>query len=312
MSFTEEVRAELGKTMAPSTVEQESELGALLCCTARFENDGLLVTSDSPAVRTKCFTLLEKASKISNMRDFGLPEGEDGVFVRLPGRDLLRLRGWFRKDGTLVPSLVGSGKQEKAYVRGMVLGTGTFADPAKEYFTELTFRSIPQRSQMEEILSRYSVDLREGTHHRLPSLYARDAQAIADLLALCGAGESVLALENARVLRQFRGNINRQVNCETANIAKTVSASRKQIEDIDYLADHGVLETLPEPLQEMARVRRDHPDASLPELGSLLDPPVGKSGVNHRLRRLSEAADRARNQGRNEETTVDAGNMEEQ
>jgi DNA-binding protein WhiA len=103
-----------------------------------------------------------------------------------------------------------------------------------------------------------------------------------------------MKLENMRIVKEMRNSVNRRVNCETANITKTVNAATRQIEDIEYIRDHYGLENLPETLRQMAEVRLENPDAPLKELGEYLDPPVGKSGVNHRLRKLSELADRIR------------------
>ena len=105
---------------------------------------------------------------------------------------------------------------------------------------------------------------------------------------------ALMKLENLRILKEMRNSINRRVNCETANISKTVNAATRQIEDIVYLRDHYGFQNLPDALREMAEVRLEYPDAPLKELGKYLDPPVGKSGVNHRLRKLSEIADRTR------------------
>lgn len=300
MQFNDAVLAELAGIEPSSQKEQESEMYALLALLCQPGTGKELLFKENaprPALQ-KCFTLLEKASKISNMRDFGHSDGMEGIKIPLPARESRRLSQAILQDGTLSESLLATEKQRKAAIRGVVLAGGFFSDPEKEYLAELLFRTAAQREQVKNLLSGFFLEWKESTLHRQPGLYARDAQVIADLLALTGAGESVMALENARVLRQFRGNINRQVNCETANIAKTVQASRRQVEDIEYLAEHGILESLPQPLQEMARVRRAHPDASLTELGELLTPPVGKSGVNHRLRRLSEAARSARQKSR--------------
>ena len=115
-----------------------------------------------------------------------------------------------------------------------------------------------------------------------------------DLLNVCEAPVALMKLENMRIVKEMRNSVNRRVNCETANITKTVNAATRQIEDIEYIRDHYGLENLPETLRQMVEVRRENPDAPLMELGEYLDPPVGKSGVNHRLRKLSELADRIR------------------
>ena len=105
---------------------------------------------------------------------------------------------------------------------------------------------------------------------------------------------ALMEFENSRVVRDVRNTVNRRVNCETANIAKTVNAAARQVEDILWLQQRYGLENLPEGLRQMAQVRLEHPDAPLKELGAYLDPPVGKSGVNHRLRKLCELAESIR------------------
>ncbi len=100
-----------------------------------------------------------------------------------------------------------------------------------------------------------------------------------------------MKLENLRIVKEMRNSINRRVNCETANISKTVTAASKQIEDILLIRDKYGFENLPDNLRQMAEIRLEYPDVALKELGGYLDPAVGKSGVNHRLRRLSEIAD---------------------
>ena len=115
-----------------------------------------------------------------------------------------------------------------------------------------------------------------------------------DTLNLMGAPVSMMAMENQRILKDLRNTVNRRVNCETANIGKTVNASRKQIEEIQFLEKKGILRTLPKNLQQIAALRCEYPDTPLRELGEMADPPIGKSGVNHRLRRLMEIAEKHR------------------
>ena len=117
-----------------------------------------------------------------------------------------------------------------------------------------------------------------------------------DILNVMEAPVALMELENIRILRGMRGNVNRQVNCETANINKTVSAAVKQMEDIRFIQETIGLDGLPESLQDMARLRLERPEATLKELGQALEPPVGKSGVNHRLRKLGQMADDLRQQ----------------
>ena len=125
-------------------------------------------------------------------------------------------------------------------------------------------------------------------------VYLKEGSQIVELLGLMEAGISLMNLENIRILKEISNNVNRKVNCETANIGKTVSAAVKQIEDIRYIETHMGFSQLSEGLEEIAVLRLQYQDATLKELGEMLNPPVGKSGVNHRLRKLSRIADELR------------------
>ena len=128
-------------------------------------------------------------------------------------------------------------------------------------------------------------------------VYIKEGDQIVNMLNVMEAHLALMELENIRIVKEMRGNVNRQVNCETANINKTVSAAMKQISDIEYIRDTIGFESLPAGLAEIARVRLEKPEATLKELGEYLEPPVGKSGVNHRLRKLCEMAERLKEQG---------------
>ena len=125
-------------------------------------------------------------------------------------------------------------------------------------------------------------------------VYLKEGAQIVDMLNVMGAHVALMNLENVRILKEMRNSVNRKVNCETANISKTVNAAVRQVEDIQLIVEKQGMSSLPENLQEIARVRMENPDMPLKELGALLTPPIGKSGVNHRLRRIGEIADRLR------------------
>ena len=125
-------------------------------------------------------------------------------------------------------------------------------------------------------------------------VYLKESNQIEELLGLMGASVAYLKFENIRIEKEMRNSINRQVNCETANIGKIVSASVRQLEDIRLIEETRGLKSLPPNLREIAVLRKTHPDMGLKDLGNLLDPPVGKSGVNHRLRRIGEIANSIR------------------
>ena len=151
-----------------------------------------------------------------------------------------------------------------------------------------------QALQIKETLRSFELEAKIVRRKKYHVVYLKEGAGIVDLLNVMGAHLSLMNLENLRIEKEMRNSINRQVNCETANITKTVNAASKQIEDIRLLQKHVGLSGLPDNLREMALVRLSHPESSLQELGGYLNPPVGKSGVNHRLRKLSDMADKLR------------------
>ena len=141
---------------------------------------------------------------------------------------------------------------------------------------------------MLEILSKYAIQFRSIEKKNGYSIYTKDGDEISKFLALIGASSSVLKFEEIRVYRDIRNNVNRKVNCETANLNKTVNAAWKQIEDIKYLKQIGQFDKMPEQLQEIANLRLANPEASLVEIGKMLSRPIGKSGVNHRFYNIEQ------------------------
>ena len=151
-----------------------------------------------------------------------------------------------------------------------------------------------QAQQIREMIADFELEAKIICRKKHYVVYMKEGAAIVDLLNVMGARLSLMYLENLRVEKEVRNSVNRKVNCEAANITKTVNAASRQIEDILYLQKHYGMEKLPENLREMAEIRLEYPESSLQELGRFLNPPVGKSGVNHRLRKLSELADKIR------------------
>jgi DNA-binding protein WhiA len=176
----------------------------------------------------------------------------------------------------------------------MFLCTGSVNDPRKGYHLEFCVRAQSQAEQLTEVLRSLGLEARTVRRGRSLVVYIKEASDIVDLLNLMGAPVSMMEMENQRILKGLRGDVNRRVNCETANIGKTVKSAGRQMEDIRYLRENGILQTLPAPLREAADLRTEHSGASLTELGELAKPPVGRSGMNHRLRKLSALAQKAR------------------
>ena len=179
----------------------------------------------------------------------------------------------------------------RAYLRGAFLSVGSMSDPEKSYHLEFVCNERAQAEQLRDIVQEFQIEAKVIKRKKYDVVYLKEGAGIVDLLNVIGAHVSLMNLENLRIVKEMRNSINRRVNCETANISKTVTAASKQIEDILLIRDKYGFENLPDNLRQMAEIRLEYPDAALKELGAYLEPSVGKSGVNHRLRRLSEIAD---------------------
>lgn len=180
---------------------------------------------------------------------------------------------------------------KKAYLRGAFLAGGSVSDPEKTYHLEITSHSRKFAIELTKILAGFKLNAkiikRKGSH----VTYLKEGENIVDFLNIAGAHTALMELENVRILKGMRNSVNRMVNCETANLEKTVNASVRQVENIRYLMEKVGFEKLPENLKEIAELRLTYSDSSLVELGQLLRPPLGKSGVNHRLRKLDRIAE---------------------
>lgn len=218
-------------------------------------------------------------------------EHEDALRV-LQASKLLDSYGEIAEDLSLIHNVVVQNVCcKRAFIRGAFLSAGSISDPEKFYHFEITCASMRKAKQLQGLMASFDIEARIVLRKRYFVVYVKEGSQIAELLQIMEAPVALMELENIRIVKEMRNSVNRQVNCETANINKTVSAAVKQMEDIRYIQDTIGLESLPENLQEMARVRLERPEATLKELGEALEPPVGKSGVNHRLRKLSLMAE---------------------
>ena len=174
------------------------------------------------------------------------------------------------------------------------MASGSVSNPQKGYHFEIVCNSNAAAEQLQSLMTFFDMDAKIVERKSQSVVYLKESNQIEELLGLMGANVAYLNFENIRIEKEMRNSINRQVNCETANIGKIVSASVRQLEDIRLIEETQGLKSLPPNLQEIALLRKTHPDMGLKDLGNLLDPPVGKSGVNHRLRRIGEIANSIR------------------
>ena len=194
-----------------------------------------------------------------------------------------------RKDFTLKRKT--SKMSTKGLIRDAFLRSGSISDPEKFYHLEIVFTSHEEAKSIQKMLEDFGLDAKIVERKGHYVVYLKEGAQIADMLRIMEAPLALMEFENIRIVKEMRNSINRQVNCEAANLGKTISAAVKQVEDIRYICSKVGLDNIPESLAETAKIRVEYPEATLKELGDLMDPPLGKSGVNHRLKKLSELAE---------------------
>lgn len=298
MSFSGQIKEELAQVISSPRHCQLAELAALVQFCGHIEEDGsLLVQSENPLVIRKCFTLLKKTFKIEAVAKSQMQTQNYRLFVT--GEDAFRVlealkicdtAGHLMMRHLTDPVLIKNSCCKRAYLRGCYMAVGSMSDPYKSYHLELVCGLQVQAEQLLKILHDFSLDAKMIVRKKYYVVYMKEGENIADFLNITEAHKALMEFENTRIYKGMRNMVNRKVNCEAANITKTVNAATRQVEDIRLIREKMGLEGLPEPLRQMAYVRLENPQASLGELGKLLDPPVGKSGVNHRLRKLGELA----------------------
>ncbi len=277
MSFSGKVKEELSGQIGSSRHCQIAELAALLAFGGRIEENRITFVSENELANRKYFTLLKKTFNIN-----GALLGDDVVRVAKAASG---------------PGITQKSCCRRAYLRGAFLVAGSVNDPDNSYHMEIACLDERQAATITELFRSFEIDARTTQRKRYYVVYIKEGSQIVEALNVIGAHVALMDYENSRILKDMRNSINRRVNCETANINKTVAASVKQKNDIDLVMKSGRYKELPEGLKQMAEVRVQYPNASLKELGDLMNPPIGKSGVNHRLRKLSEIADSLRVEG---------------
>lgn len=179
-------------------------------------------------------------------------------------------------------------------IREAFIKSGSMNDPNKKYHLQIMFKTKKKAEEMQILLLNFNIHAKIIKKEKDYMLYLKDGEEISNFLALIGANKSVIKFEEVRVLKETRNDINRLVNCETANLNKTINTAVKQIEDIKLIKSKRRFNELSEGLKEIAEVRLNNPDMPLAELGKQLSKPIGKSGVNHRLKKISEIAEELR------------------
>lgn len=295
MSFSREVKLELAEHVGKARHCQLAEFAALISHEARIISDGkethMLFQSENDLTQKKYFTLLAKTTNInSNGLELSQEEAKEV---------LTTTKMWKEKDGisslrmdVVDGLLLQQTCCKRAFIRGAFLASGSISDPNKGYHFEIVCNSLEQGQQLQELIMSFGIDAKIVERKKHYVVYLKEGAQIVDMLNIMEAHVALMQLENVRILKEMRNSVNRKVNCETANISKTVNAAVRQVEDIELIMKTSGLSSLPDNLREIAQARLDYPDMPLKDLGQQLTPPIGKSGVNHRLRRISEIAEK--------------------
>lgn len=310
MSFSSQIKEELAETAGSARHCQIAEIAALLSMGGQVAgvdkgHPKVIFRTENLLVARKYFTLLRKTfninTEISVRRNLFLQKNGNYILLVSKQEDVEKLISAARMKPLAESGQWISGNRilqndccRRAFLRGAFLASGSMSNPEKGYHFEIPCTVREKAEQLREVFASFGVDARQILRKKYYVLYVKEGDQIVDILNVMAAHVALLNLENIRILKGMRETVNRQVNCETANLGKTTLAACGQMNDIVLIQQKIGLDSLPAPLREMAQARLDWPDLSLKELGSLLDPPLGKSGVNHRLRKLKELADSLR------------------
>ena len=281
MSFSKDVKEELLGIVPRARHCMVAELAGIIV----MQGFDAFESISEDALNRKVFTLLNKTLNIGK----DVTALSSDVFLEFA--KMLKLS----KDGKSVDELVLQQPCcKRSFIRGAFLAAGSITDPNKGYHFEIVCPDETQAKQLTKAINAFDLGAKYVSRTGKYVVYLKEGAQVVEVLRVMEAAHSVMDLENIRVVKEVRGRVNRKVNCETANISKTVNTAVRQIEDINLIEVKLGLENLPEQLQEIAQVRLEYPDTPLGSLGQYLDPPIGKSGVNHRLKKLATIADTLR------------------
>lgn len=282
MSFSQDVKQELSKISNLANKDLVKIEFAGYCKTNNvYLSDNMLRFSTENEYNINRFAKL--LNNIENHNYQIEMQGKNYV-ITTKNKNILRL-------ATIKDLEIDGEIQEKAYIRGCFLGSGSINNPENKYHIEVIFKQKQDAQNVVNMLKKYSINFKILEKENSTSIYSKDGEEISKFLAFVGANIAVLKFEDIRVYRDMRNNVNRIVNCETANLSKTVTAALKQIDAINVIKSNGKFNSLSDSLKEIAELRIKYPEASLTELGEKTNPKIGKSGVNHRLKAIMKLAE---------------------
>ncbi len=310
MSFSANTKGELARIYSDEPCCQLAELAALIrmCGTLQLvggaQKLNIKLTTENPAIARKLFKLFKDIYKIHIevmvRRNPRLRKNNHYLMVvthNMGSKMILEDIEILKKDTNSFDISYGApvGLLEKrcckrAYLRGAFLGGGSVSDPEKTYHLEFVTHSSDHSESLKDLINSFQLNAKIVERKGNYVVYLKEGDQVVDLLNIIEAHSALLDLENVRIYKQMRNDVNRIVNCETANLSKIVDAAIRQIENIQYIKNTVGLGYLPANLRDIAELRLEYQEASLKELGEMLNPTIGKSGVNHRLRKIDEIA----------------------
>ena len=307
MSFTSEVKKEL-TLLEVHPVHARAELAAFIRLngTVGLKKNALdlSIQTENAGTARRIYSLIKKyfvvESEILVRRKLKLKKNNVYIIRLHQGAEEVLSSLGLVEDGKLhnrVPRWIFDDQQQmRSYLRGAFLATGSVNSPeTSRYHLEIRSTYQEHNDDLLEIMNRFELNARALSRRNSYIVYLKESERISDFLAVIGASASVLKFEDTRIVRDMRNSVNRLVNCENANLNKTVDAATQQIINIELIDSVTGLEHLPEKLQEMAYLRLEQPEASMKELGEMMPSgPISKSGVNHRIRKLNDMADKLR------------------
>lgn len=314
MSFSSSVKDELVRHVGNARHCKIAEIAAIInmCGKVHIVGDkvSLKVQSENPAVARKYFTILKKTFNINveimirrnrqlkknHVYSVYITDAANAIKVLKATHIISETEAGYVLHHHISPLVVATTCCKRAYIRGAFIASGSLSDPEKTYHLEFVNLYESHGRDLMALINGFDMDSKMIQRKKYFVVYLKEGRQIVDLLNIVEAHVALMELENLRILKEMRNNVNRIVNCETANLNKTVSASVKQLDDINMIDEHMGIHQLPENLEQVAIARRENPDASLKELGQMIEPSVGKSGVNHRLRKIGAIAQKLREQ----------------
>lgn len=249
----------------------------------KAELNGYLLTSTGNIFTTENQYTINRYSKLLNN------VGQDDYSVTLKGKVFCIKT----KRKINIAEEITNEEEARAVVRGAFLGSGSISNPRSVYHLEIVFKVLENAKYINNILEKYNIDAKILERDKSYMLYIKDGENISKFLAFIGANKSVLDFEETRVMKDMRNQVNRIVNCETYNLNKVVASSVKQIDDIKLIKKHNKFDALTDKERELAKLRLDNPNATLKELGEMLE--ISKSGVGHRFEHIAQIAEELRN-----------------